>query len=186
MNSELNGLIAAARSISYDAQTLFGKLNEIQLNWQPNPESWSVGLCFEHLIKTNNEILGTFESHVTGAHRRTVFERLPYLSRFFGEQILKAVQPENRSKRRAPRAFTPTGSSVAADVVEKFVANQQKIIELMQASHKLDLHKTIVTSPAARFIVFSLFDAYKILITHERRHFRQAQNVMQIEGFPKY
>ena len=185
MNPELNGLIAAARSVSYDARTLFGKLNATQLNWQPDAQSWSVGLCLEHLIKTNGEILTTFENHVAGRHRKSVFERLPYLPRFFGGQISKAVQPENRSKYRAPKVFNPASSDVSADVVDRFVANQQKIIELLQASEKLDLHKTIVTSPAARFIVFSLFDAYKILITHERRHFRQAQNVMQIENFPK-
>ena len=185
MNAELNGFITAAKSIAYDAKTLFGGLSERQLNWQPNAESWSVGLCLEHLIKTNDEMLGAVESHISGAHKKTVFERLALGSNFFGNYVLKAVQPENKSKLKAPKAFQPAASSVATDIVDRFIANQERIIELMRASDKLDLEKTIITSPAASFVTYSLFNAYKIVVTHERRHFRQAQNVMELPEFPK-
>lgn len=185
MNTELNGFIAAAKSIAYDARTLFGGLSERQLNWQPDPTSWSVGLCLEHLIKTNGEMLGRVEMRIAGSRKETIFEKLGAGSNFFGNYILKAVQPENRSKIKAPKVFRPTQSNVGADIVEKFIANQQKIIELMQRSEKLDLQKTIVASPAAGFVTYSLFNVYKIVVTHERRHFRQAQNVMQSPEFPK-
>lgn len=185
MNPELNGFITAAKSIAYDAQTLFGGLSEAQLNWQPDPESWSVGACLEHLIKTNDEMLGAVESHITGAHRKTIFERLALGSNYFGNYVLKAVQPENKNKLKAPKVFRPAASDVAADVVDRFIENQERVIELMRRSERLDLEKTIITSPAARFITYSLFNAYKIVVTHERRHFRQAQNVMELPGFPK-
>lgn len=185
MNPELNTLITAAKSVAEDARELFGNLSEAQLNWQPNAESWSVGACLEHLIKTNDEMLGAAQSHIDGTHKKTILERLALGSNYFGNYILKAVQPENKSKGKAPKVFRPIASNVSADVVERFVANQQKIIELMKASDKLDLEKTIVTSPAASFVTYSLFNAYKIVVTHERRHFRQAQNVMKLPEFPK-
>lgn len=185
MNSELNGFITAAKSIAYDAETLFGGLSERQLNWQPNAESWSVGLCLEHLIKTNEKMLGAVKSHIEKPHKKTIFEKLSVGSNFFGNYILKAVQPENKTRLKAPKAFKPAASNVSADIVDKFIANQQQVIELMRASENLDLARTIITSPAARFVTYSLFDAYKIAVTHERRHFRQAQNVMQLPDFPK-
>lgn len=185
MNTELNGFITAAQSIAEDAKTLFGNLSEQQLNWQPDAKSWSVGLCLEHLIKTNGEMLGAVESHITGAHKKTIFERLALGSNLFGNYVLKAVQPENKGKLKAPKVFRPAASSVSADVVDRFVANQERIIELMRRSEKLDPEKTIITSPAARFVTYSLFNAYKIVVTHERRHFRQAQNVMKLPEFPK-
>ena len=184
INPQLNGFIASAESISADAQTLFGGLSEKQLNWQPNQETWSVGQCLEHLIKTNEEMLGAVESHVNGTHRKTIFERLALGSSYFGNYVLKAVQPENKTKLKAPKIFRPAASSVDADVVQKFVGNQQKLIDLMQSSENLDLEKTIVTSPVASFVTYSLFNAYKIVVTHERRHFRQAQNVMKLKDFP--
>jgi hypothetical protein len=185
MNPELNGFIAAAKSIAYDARTLFGALSERQLNWQPNAESWSVGLCLEHLIKTNDEVLGAVESHISGGHKKTIFEKLALGSNIFGNYVLKAVQPENKGKLKAPKVFRPAASTVSADVVDRFVANQQKVIKLMEGSGKLDLEKTIITSPAASFVTYSLFNAYKIIVTHERRHFRQAQNVMEMSEFPR-
>lgn len=185
MNAELNGLINAAKSVAEDAKTFFGNLNVTQLNWQPNAESWSVGLCLEHLIKTNEEMLGAAQSHIDRTHRKTIFERLALGSNFFGNYVLKAVQPETKTKLKAPKVFRPVASNVNADIVERFVLNQQKVIAVMEASDKLDLEKTIITSPVAPVVVYSLWNAYKIVVTHERRHFRQAQNVMQTEGFPK-
>jgi len=50
---------------------------------------------------------------------------------------------------------------------------------------KLDLRKVIITSPVASFATYSLLDAYKILVAHERRHMTQAKRVMETDGFPK-
>jgi hypothetical protein len=183
INPQLNGFIAAAESISADAQTLFGGLSEEQLNWQPNQETWSAGQCLEHLIKTNDEMLSAVEGHVNGTHRKTIFEQFAVGSKYFGNYVLKAVQPENKNKLKAPKIFRPAASSVDAGIVEKFVENQRKLIDLMHRSENLDLAKTIVTSPVASFVTYSLFDAYKIVVTHERRHFRQAQNVMKLKDF---
>lgn len=184
MNPELDGFITSAKSIAVDAQKLFGGLSEAQLNWQPNQETWSVGECLEHLIKTNGEMLGAVEGHVNGTHRQTIFEKFAVGSGYFGNYVLKAVQPENKNKLKAPKVFRPTTSKVGAGIVEKFVDNQDQVINLMQRSENLDLEKTIVTSPVASFITYSLFNAFKIVVTHERRHFRQAQNVMKLKDFP--
>jgi hypothetical protein len=185
MNPELKSLIVAAGSVAEDARAFFGGLDERQLNWQPDVKSWSVGLCLEHLIKTNEELLAAVESHIKGTHRKTIFERLAIGSSCFGKYVLKASQPETKNKITAPKVFRPVQSSVNADVVERFVANQNKVIETMAASENLDLEKTMVTSPVAPFIVYSLWYVYKIIVSHERRHFRQARNVTQTEGFPQ-
>ena len=37
----------------------------------------------------------------------------------------------------------------------------------------------------AKFVTYSLMDAYTILVFHERRHFMQAGRVLQAEGFPR-
>lgn len=183
MNPDLKGFIAAAESVGRDARTMFGNLNERQLNWQPNAKSWSVGLCLEHLIKTNNQILASIQPRVSGDYQTTIFERLAIGSTFFGKFILKASQPENKRKNKAPKVFAPT-NQISANVVARFTENQEKVVALMQASEKLDLEKTIITSPVARFVTYSLWYAYKIIVTHERRHFAQAACVMKNPDFP--
>lgn len=185
MNPELNGLITAARSAAEDAQKFFGGLNGRQLNWKPNAENWSVGQCLDHLITANETEFPIIERVVNGEHTNPLWSRVPGLTKFFGKSVLKALQPENRNKLKAPKIFRPTQSSVSVNIVNDFVAHQQKLIELMEATKDVDLEKTKIISPVASFITYTLFDAYKIFIVHERRHFRQAQNVMEKEGFPQ-
>ena len=185
MNEELQNLLGQARENSQEAKMLFGHLSEAQLNWKPNAESWSVGQCLEHLIKTNDEVLGVADSHIKGIHKKTFFEKLPFLPAFFGSQILKAVQPENAKKNKAPKIFAPAKSAVSEHVVEEFLESQNKIIRLIEASRNIDLAKTVITSPVAKIVTYSLLDAYKIVLIHEQRHFAQAKRVVQLNGFPK-
>lgn len=185
LNSELSGLINAARAVERDATAEFGSLNYEQLNWKPDARSWSVGQCFDHLIVANKQIPGIVGAHIDGTHRKTVFERLPFAPKFFGKQIYNAVRPESPRKIKAPRGFEPTSSAVDADVVAKFATSQRAVIELMQRSAPLDLHKTVVTSHLSRFVTYTMFDAYRIAITHARRHFRQARSVVKMPGFPE-
>lgn len=184
MNPDLKGFIAAAESIGKDAAAMFGNLSEAQLNWQPNAKVWSVGLCLEHLIKTNTQLLASVQARVNGDYQATIFERAAIGTTFFGKFILKASQPENKRKNKAPKVFAPARSRVSADVVARFIENQEKVIALMRASERLDLEKTIVTSPVARFITYSLWYVYKIVVTHERRHFAQANRLIKDAQFP--
>ena len=184
MNPELDSLVKAARSIKADAKTLFGKLNVAQLNWKPDAKSWSVGQCLEHLIVTTNQSFPAIEQVTAGDYKQNFWTKLPFLSSFIGAQILKAVAPENKKKVKAPKVFRPMSSSVDAGIVENFVNTQQKLVELMEATKNLDAAKIVIASPIASFITYSLFDAYKIAVYHERRHFRQAQNVMKLPNFP--
>ena len=185
MNPELDSLISAAHSINEDAKTLFDNLNETQLNWKPDAESWSVGQCLEHLIAATSQGFPAIESVIRGDYKPNLWARLPFLPNFFGNQILQAILPENKKKIKAPKAFRPTNSNVSSNIVGDFIANQQKLIELMTATQNVDTAKVVIASPAASFLTYTLFDAYKISVYHARRHFRQAQNVMKLENFPK-
>jgi hypothetical protein len=55
----------------------------------------------------------------------------------------------------------------------------------MKATEHLDLEKIKMTSPVTRLITYSLMDAYRIIINHEKRHLLQAVSVSQMDGFPK-
>jgi hypothetical protein len=54
----------------------------------------------------------------------------------------------------------------------------------MRATEGADLRGLKVTSPVSPVATYSLLDAYRILVAHERKHFEQARRVMQTEGFP--
>jgi hypothetical protein len=54
----------------------------------------------------------------------------------------------------------------------------------MKATEHLDLDGIIISSPVTPVVTYSLMDAYRVIVVHERRHFQQAQRVTQESGFP--
>ena len=184
-SGELSELVGQLEAIAADARAAFGGLDGRQLNWKPSAESWSVGQCFDHLLKTNAGFCSTLERIGRGAHKSSVWEKWSPLSGFFGRMVLRAVDPGSRRKFKAAAKTRPSSSNVEADVIGRFAEQQTRLAELMRATDKIDLNKTIVTSPVASFVTYSLLDAYRVVVTHDRRHFEQARRVTEAEGFPK-
>ena len=185
MNEELPNLIHEAHVIAEDAQKIFGHLSKEQLNWKPNADQWSVAQCFEHLIVINTGNFPRLKKIARGEYQPSLKERLPLLPRFFGSMILKAVQPKAKRKFKADPRFEPASSAIGVDIIAKFKAHQEEVIDYMKITKRLNLRKVIITSPVASFATYSLLDAYKILVAHERRHMAQATRLMETNGFPK-
>lgn len=185
MNHELPGLIAEAHAIAGDARRMFGGLNREQLNWQRRDDEWSVAQCFEHLIKINATYFPQLQRVADGSHQNTWRGRLPWLARMFGSLVLGAVKPEAPRKLKAARKVRPSSSAIDPDIVDRFVAHQQDVIERMKQTGSRDLSAAVIISPLASFAFYSVLDAFRIIVTHERRHMAQADRVTKAEGFPR-
>ncbi|MBD0371011.1 MAG: DinB family protein [Pyrinomonadaceae bacterium] len=183
--SSLSGLITEAGKIRDEAGATFGSLSPAQLNWKRSAEEWSVGQCFDHLILTNRPYFPLFEKIIAGEHRRTLWERVPVLPGLFGKLVLGAVKPESTRKVKARPAFVPAASEVDGQIISQFAQHQDNLMRLMKATEGLELEKIIITSAVSPVVTYSLLDGYRILITHERRHFLQAERVMAAEEFPR-
>lgn len=181
---ELGGLLDELRVVTKDAREVFGGLSPAQLNWKPSAEQWSVGQCFDHLIVTNRCFFPDLERVAAGSYKSSLWGRVSPLSGFFGRLILKALDPEKGRKTKAPRVFEPARSDVAADVIERFAAHQEELATKMRATAGADLRELKVTSPVSPVATYSLLDAYRIVVAHERKHFAQARRVAQTGGFP--
>jgi hypothetical protein len=181
---ELGGLLEELAAVAREAREDFGGLSAAQLNWKPSPEQWSVGQCFDHLIVTNSTFFRGMEKIAAGTYRSSLWGRVSPLSGFFGRFILKALDPEKGRKTKAPRVFEPSKSDVAADVLARFAAHQEELSARMRATAGTDLRGLKVTSPVSPVATYSLLDAYRIVVAHERKHFEQARRVTRIPGFP--
>src|ERR1043165_8108751 len=176
--SALSALIAEAEKIGRDAEGSFGNLSPAQLNWKRSADEWSIGQCFEHLILTNRPYFPVIETIAAGKQTRKLWERMPLLPSLFGRLILGAVSPESARKIKARPAFTPAASAVDGQIISQFARHQEELARLMKSTEKLDLEKIIITSAVSPVAIYSLLDGYRILVTHERRHFLQAERVM--------
>ena len=181
----LSGLVSAAHAIADETLTGFGNLSGQQLNWKPGPDQWSVAQCFDHLLNANRAFYPIFDKVLSGTKKNTFWESLPWLPGFWGKMLIKAVAPESTRKLKAPKLLRPSTSSVDEAVVSRFIDQQNQVIGYMKATESLDLEKIKISSPITNVITYSLLDAYRIIINHEKRHLLQAQRVTKVDGFPK-
>ena len=181
----LSTLLTAAGHIAAEAQQTFGELSEQQRNWKHNAESWSIGQCFDHLVKANESYFPLIEQSIKGEQPRTFWESLPLLPTFFGWMLIKFLSPESTKKLKAPGIFQPSSSDIDPHIINNFVKQQNQLTYLMKETAELDLRRVKITSPAMRFVTYSLLDCYTIIVVHEKRHFQQAKRVLDVEGFPK-
>jgi hypothetical protein len=181
----LGALLDELGAVTSDARGVFGGLSAAQLNWKPSPERWSVGQCFDHLIVTNRCFFADMERIASGTHKASLWGRVSPLSGVFGRLILGSLDPEKGRNTKAARVFQPASSDVAADVVEQFAGHQEELAARMRATAGVDLARTIVTSPVTAVATYSLLDAYRIIVAHERKHFEQARRVTEAGGFPR-
>lgn len=184
MSEKLNGLISELDAVAANARKTFGALSAEQVNWRPDAEGWSVGQCFEHLIKSNELFYDELEKIGTGARRNSFWENWSPLTGFGGKLLINSLKKDER-KFKAPTARIVPPSDIDAGIIEKFAAHQAEMIEKIKKCEAADWRKTVVTSPFVKLMTYSLADGFTVVVEHEKRHFRQAERVLQNGNFPK-
>ncbi len=183
MDNRISEIKSDLRKVSEDAKLIFGNFSAEQLNWQPAENAWSVGQCFEHLIKTNEQFYPEFEKIAAGTRKNTFWENLSPFTGMAGRFLVNAVSTDSK-KAKAPSKKIVPASSVEADIIEQFARHVEDISQKIEACAQADRRKTVVTSPFLVVFTYTLEDAYTVLVEHSKRHFRQAQRVTEADGFP--
>lgn len=173
--------VAELSELDDEFRNAFGSLNDEQLNWRPSDDRWSVAQCIDHLVLTNNAMLVSFEEKVAG-QQNSIWENWSPFSRFFGSYLLKSLASTKPAK--APSSSIVPQSVVESGVLDRFSATQTRLKLCVAKAGNLDWDKTAVTSPFLAALTYSFRDAVSIVISHERRHFQQAEQVKSNRNFP--
>ena len=184
MTNERTASVASElEQISAEVRVAFGGLDFERLNRKRDEKSWSVAQCLEHLITINSLYFPIFERMRQGQIANTFLEKYSPLSGFFGRFLIKSMMPENPKKMKTSKIAYPSSSDIGADIVDRFEKHNRKLADhIVAISPAIDL-KTVITSPLAGFVTYSLDDCLTMLVVHERRHVLQAKRVMTDLGF---
>jgi DinB superfamily len=182
--SDLSTVLAEGRLVADETRRAFGQLSAEQVNWKPSEGEWSIGQCFDHLVISNRPFLSIMGEIREGQGRPRLWERLPLLPRFFGKLLIRTLRADSGRKVKARPAFYPSTSHITAEIITSFIEQQERLLNLMEATRGLNLDGITITSPVVRFITYSVMDAYRIIVVHEQNHFVQARRVMELSGFP--
>lgn len=185
MGRQIQNTIAQFDKVTAEAKSLFGNLSAQQLNWKPAAEKWSIAQCLDHLIVSNSTYYPQFEEIASGKHKNSLYQNIKFISKFFGNYLIKETGAVVAKPMQSPPAFVPSQSEIAACIVSDFEIHQKEFVSAFQPLEHADLDKTIISSPALKIITYSLTDLFAILVGHEQRHLTQAKNVLKHESFPK-
>ena len=174
--------MTAANNIAAEAKSTFGRLSPTQLNWKPSAERWSVAQCFDHLVTTNKAYFAVIDRVLAG-YKPTFWERMPLVPRG-GKLLIKSLDPKSTRKFKARKNFQAAQSDISPSIIDDFVDHQAEVVNKMKSTEHVDLENTIITSPVAAIMTYSLLDAYRIIVVHEQRHFEQARRVTEEPAFP--
>lgn len=161
--------------ISFDFKSEFSSLNFEELNWKPSPKVWSVGQVLHHLITINKTYFPIIEQLKSGTYKKPFMARFPFMVNFFGNFILKGVDPNQKRKTKTFPIWEPAQSDIPADILLRFDQHQKELIELIKSCDLLLQKNSIISSPANHNIVYTLEKAFDIITTHEERHLIQAK-----------
>jgi hypothetical protein len=185
VRDDIPKFIEDLQRISAAAKSVFGGLSGERLNWKPSAKSWSVGQCFEHLIITNSLYFPNIQKVADGTHRNNFFSKIPFAARLTAALMKNSLKPEQSRKMKTFRIFEPAMSDIPSTIFDDFAANQRELIALIERVKDLDIEKIKISEPLSAALNLRLSDAFEILAMHEKRHFLQAERVLQTAGFPK-
>jgi hypothetical protein len=158
----------------------FGSLTGAQLNWKPDPNTWSIAQNIDHLIVINETYFPLLEDMRAGRLPLPWYARVGFLVSFFGKMILKASDPNRKNKTKTFSIWEPTESKLPADILDRFAEHQEELKRQIEASAGFVEKGTVISSPANRNIVYKLETAFDIITAHELRHLEQAKEVLGI------
>jgi hypothetical protein len=157
----------------------FGNLDSNQLNWKHSDKSWSIGQCFDHLIRTNEQYMNKLYSVNAKDFRMSFWEKFNPLTDYTGKSLIQSLGEIVSKKYINPKLFAPVVGCVRPDIIQVFVNHQEKLKDLFRNIEENGHLQKVISSPVAPLITLRISDSLQLIVEHEKRHVRQAKNVLE-------
>jgi len=160
------------------AEEVCDGLDDEDLNRRPEPGSWSVCECLDHLVVVGEKLGGPIDDAIARGHREGMFGRGPFryglLERWFA-RASSEVDPPKHKRVRTMTIYEPRSRHSSASLLGAYGALQRNMVERVEAANGLDLARIKVTSPATRWVRLSLGQWFALIAGHQERHLAQAR-----------
>jgi hypothetical protein len=177
MSEILDRAISSFRTNSEMFQTSFRGLDSAALNWKLNEGTWSIGQVIDHIIRINESYYPIFEQIRAGTYRVPMIARIGFIPNGIGNILVKSLEPTRKRKIKTFPIWEPAQSGVEADILNRFVAHHETLVEMLQRNESLFGKHIVVSSPANRYVVYPLDRVLDIMVVHEARHYNQALEI---------
>ena len=169
-------LIEKTRQNINHAETLnLQPINE--LNWKADKDTWSVLECIEHLNLYGDYYLPEIEQRIT---KSTSKPEIYFKAGILGDYFAKILSPKEKlNKMKTLKDKNPNGSHLDKTTLERFLIQQEKMLELLDRARSLSLNKTKTGISISKLIKLRLGDTFRVVIYHNERHMVQAIKALE-------
>jgi hypothetical protein len=172
----LEELQEMTREHLYFAETLLVR-PEQDLNFRISEDSWSTLECLEHLNRYGDFYIPEINRHISSAVNSP---QATFKPGFLGSYFVKMIQPkENLNTMKTVKEMNPVHHPLDKRVVEKFIKQQEKMLELLSAAHDVNLEKIKTGISISKWIKMRLGDTLRFVIFHNARHVAQAKRTIK-------
>lgn len=157
----------------------FRELSLDELNHRNTPSSWSILECLEHLNLYGDFYLPEIESRISNAPKSTNEQ---FKSGWLGNYFAISMLPQENGKVNKMKTFksmNPIHKQLTTNVIDRFAAQQDKLLELLEKAKEVDLTKVRTSISISKWIKLRLGDTFRVVIYHNQRHLLQASNVLK-------
>ncbi len=176
MRSEIliQSLIEQTRQIIDQVEKL--KDNDLQtLTWKQNATSWSVLECLEHLNLYGDFYLPEIEHKINNS---TTHSEAEFRSGFLGNYFAKSMLPKGKlNKMKTFKDKNPLNAKLDKAVIDKFMEQQIKLIDLLARSRQVSLNKVKIRISISSLIRLKLGDTFQFFLNHIIRHLNQVERI---------
>ncbi len=178
INSEtlITDLVARTRQLIHEAEEL-KQLDFKRLNHKQNAESWSALECIAHL-----NLYGDFYlPEITRRMAQTAYPQSAkvFKSGWLGNYFANSMLPKEKlNKMKTFKDKNPAGSKLTSEALDRFIQQQQQMLELLDRARKIDLNRTRTGISISKWITLKLGDTFRVVVYHNQRHMVQARKAI--------
>ena len=179
---QLTSLAEQLQRTTRDAQELAFGRSDAHLNTRPEPDSWSVAECFDHLAQTTRAFLPAISDAVATAPNLTA--NRPLRTGTLAWLFIRNLEPPYRLRYKVLAPLAPRQQAFET-AWGSFVQSQSELSETVHSAAGLAIDRVKIKSPVYARIRYNVYGAFRILAAHQCRHLWQVQQIFKALGLKR-
>ena len=165
------------------AKSLTAGLSAAQMNWRAQPGKWSIAQNLAHL-NFGYQYFDAIASSIAAARAKGIIGNGPFRYGWLSSWFVKSQEPPPKRKYKSARAYAPSPDVDAAKAVADYLRMNARLGELIQQTDGLDLARAKTPLGPLKWVKMPMGARLAHIITHDRRHLWQAEQVRNDPNFP--
>ncbi len=154
----------------------FNLLKTDRLDFRHEKNSWSILECFEHLNLYGDFYIPEIKTRIDSSKTQPTTK---FKSGVLGNYFAKSMLPKEKlNKMKTFKDKNPIRRKLDKLTIDRFILQQEQILELLDRSRNIDLNKTKTAISISKLIKLRLGDTFRVVVYHNERHIVQANNIL--------